>query len=83
MAEVVRPFRDRHPRVELHFRDAEPYEHVPQLEALKCDCVVMLDLDGWPSARSYGGNLVSEKGDVVYEPLSTTRSGSRYPPIIH
>lgn len=69
VAEVVRLFRDSHPGVELHFKDAEPYEHVLELEALECDCVVMFDLDGWPSARSYDGNLVSEKDEVVYEAL--------------
>jgi DNA-binding transcriptional LysR family regulator len=69
VADVVSLFRAAHPDVELHFRDAEPYEHVPSLEALKCDCVVMFDLDGWPSARRYDGELVSGKEDVVYEPL--------------
>jgi len=69
VADVVATFRRRHPGVELHFRDAEPYEHVAQLEALECDCAVMFHLDGWPSARSYDGEVVSEGDGVSYEPL--------------
>jgi DNA-binding transcriptional LysR family regulator len=66
---AVRAFRSRHPGVELHFRDAEPYEQVVRLEALELDCAVMFDLDDWPAARSYEGEMVSERDDVVYEEL--------------
>ncbi len=58
MADVVRMFRLRHAGVELHFWDAEPYE-VLEVEALRCDCSVMFDLNGWPSALSYDGKLVA------------------------
>ncbi len=73
VAQVVSLFSVRHPGVELRFRDAEPYEHVPELEALNTDCAVMFDLDGWPSARSYQGEVVSEQENVVYEPLFDDR----------
>lgn len=69
VARAVRDFQARHPGVELHFRDAEPYEHVLMLERLECDCAVMFDLDGWPAARSYDGKPVSERDDIVYEDL--------------
>jgi len=69
VARAVRMFQDRHPGVELHFRDAEPYEHVLSLQALECDCALMFDFDGWPARRNYEGELVSEREDVIYEDL--------------
>lgn len=66
---AVRTFRSRHPGVDLHFRDAEPYEQVVRLEALQLDCAVMFDLDDWPAARNYEGEMLSERDDVVYEDL--------------
>ncbi len=69
VARAVQAFQDAHAGVELHFRDAEPYDHVRLLEALQCDCAVMFDSDGWPAARNYDGQLVSERDEVVYEEL--------------
>lgn len=66
---AVRAFRSRYPGVELHFRDAEPYEQVVRLEQLQLDCAVMFGLDSWPIGRSYDGEVFSERDDVVYEEL--------------
>jgi molybdate transport repressor ModE-like protein len=66
---AVRAFRSRHPGVDLHFRDAEPYEQVVRLERLELDCAVMFDLDSWPAARSYEGEVMSDRDDVIYEDL--------------
>ncbi len=66
---AIRRFRSRYPGVDLHFRDAEPYEQVVRLENLELDCAVMFDLDSWPAARSYEGEMVSDRDDVVHEEL--------------
>ncbi len=34
----------------------------------------MFDLDSWPAARSYDGEMVSAREDVIYEELSKIRS---------
>ncbi len=66
---AIRRFRSRYPSIDLHFRDAEPYEQVVRLETLELDCAVMFDLDSWPAARSYEGEMVSDRDEVTYEDL--------------
>jgi len=69
VARAIQRFRSRHPSIDLHFRDAEPYEQVLRLETLELDCAVMFDLDSWPAARSYEGKMVSDRDEVIYEEL--------------
>ncbi len=69
VASAVGVFRSRYPGVDLHFRDAEPYEQVVRLERLQLDCAVVFELDSWPIGRTYDGELTSDGNEVVYEAL--------------
>ena len=48
-------FRQRYPKAEVCFSDAEPYENVALLSENKLDLAVVFELDDWPCTMDYRG----------------------------
>lgn len=63
-ATAVDTYRRRHPGVEIHFADGEPYESVARLKERELDLAVLFDFEHWTAATDYDGRAVCDDCEI-------------------